>query len=48
MEKCVGREKVFGAFLIDLSKASDCLNHKLLTAKLNAFSLTSCKIEYKE
>ena len=36
--KCVGKRKVFGALLADLSKAFGCLNHKLLTAKLNAYS----------
>ena len=39
MEKCVGKGKDFGALLTDLSKAFDCLNHKLLTYKLNAYSL---------
>ena len=27
------------ALLIDLSKAFDCLDHKLVTAKLNAYSV---------
>ena len=47
-EKCVGKGKVFGALLTDLSKAFDCLDHKLLTVKLNAYSLTTCQIENKE
>ena len=37
-KKCVGKGKVFGALLADFSKAFDCLEHKLLTAKLNAYS----------
>ena len=39
MEKCVGKGKDFGALLTDLSKAFDCLNHKLFTYKFNAYSL---------
>ena len=42
-KKSVNNSKLFGALLTDLSKAFDCLNHELLTAKLNAygFSLTA-------
>ena len=38
--------KMFGALLTDLSKPSDCLDHELLIAKLNAygFSLTALKL----
>ena len=36
VDKC----KTFGALLTDLSKASHCLNHELLIAKLNAYGFT--------
>ena len=38
--------QMFGALLTDLSKAFDCLDHKLLTAKPNGygFSLPALKL----
>ena len=36
-KKCVDKETVFGALLTNFSKAFDCLDHELLTAKANAY-----------
>ena len=46
MERSVDNSKMFCALVTDLSKAFDCLDHKLLIAKLNAyeFSLTALKL----
>ena len=35
----LGKENIFDALLTDISKVFDCLDHKLLTAKLNAYIL---------
>ena len=35
--KSVDKGKVFGNLLTDLSKAFDCLEHELLTAKFKAY-----------
>ena len=45
-KRSVDNSKMFGALLTDLSKAFDCLDHKLLISKLNAygFGLTALKL----
>ena len=41
-KKNVGKGNIFGALLTDLSKVFDCLDLKLLTSKLNAYSCNIC------
>ena len=45
-KRSVDNSEMFGALRTDLSKAFDCLDYKLLAAKLNAygFSLTALKL----
>ena len=45
-KKSSDKGKVFGALLTDVSKAFDCLDNELLTAKLNAhgFSLPALRL----
>ena len=39
-KKCFDKGKVFGALLTDLLKGFDCLDHELLTTKLNAYGFS--------
>ena len=34
----LGKKNIFDALLTDISEVFDCLDHKLLTAKLNAYN----------
>ena len=47
-KRSVDKGKSFGALLTDLSKAFDCFDHELLTAKLNeyGFDLTALRLIY--
>ena len=39
-KKCFDNGKAFGALLTDLLKGFDCLDHELLTTKLNAYGFS--------
>ena len=39
-KKCFDNGNVFGALLTDLLKGFDCLDHELLTTKLNAYGFS--------
>ena len=45
-KKAIDNNKNAGAILTDLSKAFDCLNHKLLIAKLNAYGFDENSLQF--
>ena len=44
--KCLDKNKIVGATLMDLSKAFDCLPHDLLVAKLEAYGLDTKTLKH--
>ena len=44
-KKSVDNGEAFSAFLMDLPKAFDCLEHELLIAKLNAYGLSLSELK---
>ena len=43
--ECLDRSGKVNAFMMDLSKAFDCIDHKLLVAKLSAYGLDEKSLE---
>ena len=45
-KKALDKHNIVGALLTDLSKAFDCLNHKLLIAKLEAYGFDNAALAF--
>ena len=46
MKLCIDTQSTAAALLTDLSKAFDCIHHKLLIAKLNSYGCGKCKNDH--